>query len=829
MTKASADRAPHRSTGDTSKTDERLSVGAAPVGSPDVRDVATAARPAAHTASGTASGTAAGTSAGPSAGPSAGIAENVRVELEVLARVISALADAAPQEAQTLAAEYNAQLISLRDQIKEARGEDLPPLIEDMERLQGLLNRRLANRSAGPGVDPANPYFGRLVLDEGTRVREILIGRATLIDVRRGLRIVDWRHAPVSRLYFSAAEGDEFDEVFGDRETHGTVRLKRSLTIRRGLLHRVASESDVFERQGDVWRARPRPGGELKGGQGAALRPDTLAPVSGLGVGADSPSEDRRLSEVTGLMSPEQFRVIARPDDQVVTIQGGAGSGKTTVGLHRLAYLSFQNPKRFAPDKLLVLVSSRALQRYIELVLPALGVVGTRIEVFEDWLFHQASRLVPGRKVERSQHGYADVEMAKSSAAALIALREYTGELVARLESALASAAVRSCDEAWAASAGQPLVQRLEDLTETLAGARGVAPSASQVLGRTIKAVVAEIDKPYRVLGHVLGDSTRMRRALATTGVAGTKLETLPGRLAADGSRLLREFAARDEAQGGAYEMEPLALSSADAALLVWVGRALSASEKLQALAHIFADEAQDLTAVELALVVSASGSPPSVTFAGDRAQRQRFVSGDDAVPDEGWEKTLSAAGIGVRSIAALKISYRATAPVARLATSILGDLDRYHDRESLREGVPISHLIFDEFGEAVAHLGQALRLLMQAEPHATVAVITRHPADAERLYAALVRCEVARMRYISDEEFSFKPGIDVVDVAQVRGLEFDYVIVADADASRYDTEAESRHLLHIAVTRAIHQLWLVSGPAPTPLIDPALVQVERL
>ncbi len=801
MNKSSADSASYRSTTDASPSDTHPRVKEASSGAA-LQDADAAA---------------------------AGIADTVRVELDVLARVMSALAEAAPYAARGLAAEYNAQLISLRDQIKEARGEDLPPLIEEMERLQGLLNRRLANRSAGPGVDPANPYFGRLVLEEGARSREILIGRTTLIDVRRGLRIVDWRHAPVSRLYYAAAEGDDFDEVFGDRETHGTVRLKRSLTIRGGLLHRVATDNEIYERHGEAWRVRPRPGGELKGGQGAALRPDTLVRTSGLGVEADSPSEDRRLSEVTGLMSPEQFKVIARPDDQVIIIQGGAGSGKTTVGLHRLAYLSFQQPKRFAPERLLVLVSSRALQRYIELVLPALGVIGTRIEVFEDWLFHQASRLVPGRKIEPSYHGYADVEMVKSSAAALLALREYASELVARVEASLAEAAVRGCDEAWQASAGWPLVQRLEDLTETLASVRGVTPSAAQVLGRTIKAVVSEIDKPYRVLGYVLGDSSRMRSALAATGISGGKLETLPARLAADSSRLLREFAARDDAQGGAYEMEALALSAADAALLVWVGRTLSASEKLQVLAHIFADEAQDLTPVELALVVSASGSPPSVTFAGDRAQRQRFVSGADALPEEDWEGTLADAGIGVRSLAALRVSYRATAPVARLATAILGDLDRYQDREALREGVPVTHLVFDEPGEAVAHLGQSLRLLMQAEPHATVAVITRHPHDAERLYSALLRCEVARMRYVSDEDFTFKPGIDVVDVAQVRGLEFDYVIVADADANRYTTEAESRHLLHIAVTRAIHQLWLISGPAPSPLIDPALVQIERL
>jgi len=68
-------------------------------------------------------------------------------------------------------------------------------------------------------------------------------------------------------------------------------------------------------------------------------------------------------------------------------------------------------------------------------------------------------------------------------------------------------------------------------------------------------------------------------------------------------------------------------------------------------------------------------------------------------------------------------------------------------------------------------------------------------------------------------QDFTFRPGIDVTDVRQVKGLEFDYVILLDVNASSYGSDDESRHLFHIAATRAAHQLWLIVTGQPSVLI----------
>lgn len=78
---------------------------------------------------------------------------------------------------------------------------------------------------------------------------------------------------------------------------------------------------------------------------------------------------------------------------------------------------------------------------------------------------------------------------------------------------------------------------------------------------------------------------------------------------------------------------------------------------------------------------------------------------------------------------------------------------------------------------------------------------------------------EIPHLRRIRAFEFPFKPGVDVTDIRQVKGLEYDYVIVVDVNAGTFADDDESRHLLHIGTTRAAHQLWLLTTAEPSQLI----------
>jgi DNA helicase-2/ATP-dependent DNA helicase PcrA len=117
----------------------------------------------------------------------------------------------------------------------------------------------------------------------------------------------------------------------------------------------------------------------------------------------------------------------------------------------------------------------------------------------------------------------------------------------------------------------------------------------------------------------------------------------------------------------------------------------------------------------------------------------------------------------------------------------------------------------------------------MAREPSASCAVISRHPEQADTYFEGLRRAEVPALRRVRRDEFTFTPGVDVTDVAQVKGLEFDYVVMVDVNASSYPDVYWARHLLHIGVTRAAHQLWLVSTGDVSSLVPQALRDGGRM
>src|SRR5688572_32970294 len=133
------------------------------------------------------------------------IAEEERLYGQVQARV--AMGEE-PEEGHPRvgASDLDQDLLSLRDQIAEARAEDLPPLIEQMTRLAALKARLGGGRSLP--VDITSPYFAHLRLKESGKTRDVLVGKRGFIDREANVQIVDWRNAPVSRIYYRHDEVD---------------------------------------------------------------------------------------------------------------------------------------------------------------------------------------------------------------------------------------------------------------------------------------------------------------------------------------------------------------------------------------------------------------------------------------------------------------------------------------------------------------------------------------------------------------------------------------------------------------------------------------------
>ena len=167
-------------------------------------------------------------------------------EEESLLRVVLARLDK-PQSRSHTPVDDAATLIELRDALAEAKPEDQGPLLEQMHRIEALSRQR--GKGDSPPVDRRSPYFGHLRLLQDGRRRDVLIGQRGYVEPGGGVQIVDWRHAPVSRLYYRYDEGDTFEERLGEREVEGEILARRTVTIVDAELRRVASAQGIFSRE----------------------------------------------------------------------------------------------------------------------------------------------------------------------------------------------------------------------------------------------------------------------------------------------------------------------------------------------------------------------------------------------------------------------------------------------------------------------------------------------------------------------------------------------------------------------------------------------------
>jgi DNA helicase-2/ATP-dependent DNA helicase PcrA len=708
----------------------------------------------------------------------------------LLLRVEERLAQAVGGD-RGLGHDYDEELISLRDQVAEAKPEDIAPLVEQMARASAIAARRGRGRELP--LDPASPYFAHLRLSEQGRERDVLIGKRGLIDRAAGVQIVDWRNAPVSRIYYRYEEGDDYDEQLPGGRLSGTVEARRNLSIAAGRLRRIGCPQGTFvsDARGDWVQAEGTITPTLHGGQGTAARAPQSTPRKRgeprergrLGVDGPVPRADKRLPEIAALIDREQFDLITRPDAGLVVIEGGAGSGKTTVALHRVAWLNYQDPRRFRGRRMLVVVPTQALSRYVEGVLPALGVPDVQVMTVAGWMRWVRRRVVPSAPDKYTDDTPALIARAKKHPALLRGLERYAQ---GRKDAAAEGGAKRP----------SPLTVWAEFLTDA-AELRAALPREELSDGDIAQLVAwcaAQQDEPVSSLIEGIDDPERAApvdgRPLDEDSVA-QKLDHEDDALLLRLVQLLR---------GG--------LAAPAGALRPGESRPTDVEYE-----HIAIDEAQDLSVPEVKVLLGATTSARSITMCGDSAQRLVF---DNAF--SGFDALLGEVGFSRQVVRPLGLSYRSTYEVGKLARAVLGDLAPKGDLIA-RPGEPVELHSFEEMGEAVAFLGDALRSLMGREPMAQVALITRHAAQSDAWYAALAQAEVPALRRVRKDEFPFRPGIDVTDVAQVKGLEFDYVVLLDASAQSYPPTIESRHLLHIGATRAAHQLWLVTIGPPSPLL----------
>jgi DNA helicase-2/ATP-dependent DNA helicase PcrA len=203
-----------------------------------------------------------------------------------------------------------------------------------------------------------------------------------------------------------------------------------------------------------------------------------------------------------------------------------------------------------------------------------------------------------------------------------------------------------------------------------------------------------------------------------------------------------------------------------------------------------------------------------AITIAGDAAQQI-----DPTHSFESWERVLDTLNQPRVYANYLTTTYRSPRTIAAFAHGVLGPIAPANPPEAIREGLPVARTVFPNEGQMVVFLNETLTQLMLDEPLASVAVLTKTPEYALSLYKLLE--DLPKVRLVEHGEFEFKAGIDITPASEVKGLEFDYVIIPDASRGVYIDKPEDRRLMHVAATRAIHQLWVISVGYESHILPP--------
>ena len=749
------------------------------------------------------------------------------------------------------------EIIEIRDSLAEARTEDLPALMAQMERMV-ILKHQQQNTQSSSFIDPESPYFGHMRLLENARERDLLIGSGNCFSSHLPCPIVDWRQSPISRIFFKYREGDDYVEEIGDREIEGEVICRRMLVIEEGHVQRITWNGGMLEERHGRWVQGAQNISRLKGGTGSATRPfeeEFIAGRLGRSKGPKHYSVDKHLKQITALIDQQQFDVITQPESGVILIQGGAGSGKTTVALHRMAYLISQKTGYFKSDTVMPVVFGPALANYIGKVLPSLGIHGVKPRVYQEWSSRLRARLFPELPSNYSESTPVAVIQFKRHPFLLKWFGEVIGQREQQFQKELFSKTSaygesQLVQDLWKQLEPYPLVPKVKRLLQWSRGNRvagNIEPCTNPSLMQSLEALVEDQfpgfkQNPDGLVIHLWNDCFLFWETLEQGAKKHIPDDFTEGQLRSVWSWCVRQYqrrtalsgeneisdresvveslAAQGLSQGSSFMDEQPSLDEEDDTLLLLlhqllIGPILRKNGKPLRYTHLMIDEAQDFSPLEMQLLINLSPTDrPSITLAGD--MDQRILIGNR---HENWESVLEHLNVDVKALDPLTVGYRSTHEIMTVAKSVIGRKTVNTEWRAVRHGAPVERFSFRNQGALILFLSDALEDLQIRESQASVAVLTRELDAAEELYRGLVRADVPNMRLIKNQEFTFKPGIEITDIAQTKGLEFDYVILTDADASTYGIDEASRHLLYVGVTRAAHQLWLLHTGNPSGLL----------
>ncbi|GAB3207350.1 AAA family ATPase [Marinactinospora endophytica] len=614
----------------------------------------------------------------------------------------------------------------------------------------------------GTVFDP-DPAAARGAAPEGDRVH---IGRRHVHDERGVPLVLDWR-APISVAFYRAT-----------RESRMRVRLRRRYGFAAG------GELTAYEDEALL----EGPSAEEEARAGALLAAEIERPRSG------------PMRDIVATIQPEQDDLVRAPLDQTLCVQGAPGTGKTAVGLHRIAYLLYAERKRLARGGVAIIGPNRSFLSYIRNVLPALGEVDVTQTTVEDLL-----GVVPVRREEEpfAARVKGDARMAEVLRRDLWSLPRPTTETLV----------LRRGARRWRLYPDE-LAAILDELVE-----RGVPYGAGRDLlaHRIAHALLTRMEAEGEACDDRTHDQVRRTREVKAAVTAmwpkADPLKQVLG-LLTDPERLARAADGLLEPEEQAAILlpgRPRGPKSArwSAADLPLIDEATALIERPASLGHIVLDEAQDLSPMQCR-AIGRRAATGTLTVLGDIAQGTAPSAADD------WATLLGHLGKPGSPVAVLDRGYRVPAQIidyaARLLPAIAPGLGAPVAVRRSPGALRVRAVAAAEFAGSVA---AACQEALSGE--GSVALIAAD-ADLEGLRSHLLAEGVAAALLGETEDALETSRLVCVPATLAKGLEFDSVVVAEP-ARIVAAEPRGLNRLYVVLTRAVSSLHVVHAePLPDAL-----------
>ncbi|MEH7355945.1 RNA polymerase recycling motor HelD [Neobacillus drentensis] len=665
------------------------------------------------------------------------------------------------------------------------------------------------------------PYFSRIdFTSNSTKAEEILyIGKVSLFDrVTQQPIIVDWR-SPIANVYYDGRLGEVSYEAYGETQS-GYLSLKRQYDIVEGLIKEIR-DIDLTTH-------------------------DELLQKSLSG------KADNRLTEIVATIQNEQNEVIRASLKHPIIVQGAAGSGKTTIALHRISYFLYSFGFRFPPEKLMILAPNRLFIDYISAVLPELGVnkinQTTYIDFMRSCLGQKIKLFSPNSKLMKllEDNGTNKSIQWVSSYKGSLEFKEVINRYINELEYNLAPKEDFVVENSVLMKGKKlkklflkeytylPIYKRLGKIKNLLED--DLKKKKSLMLANLNKKYEEALEKALyntklkpdkrkqKVVSLMEMKEKRKKRVEQEAKVAVKKymdafvmkdIFTLYKELMSSSERIKEHSTTLTEKEckilskyclrifnRGAYELE-------DLAPLFYMKAKLEGIDEKYKMRSIFIDEAQDYSYFQFAALKEGFNTD-LFTIVGDLAQGIHSYRGLNS-----WAPVLKDIFPNA-NYQSLQKSYRTTVEIMNLANDILQLIDQDLPKVEpvIRHGQKPHFKTIDptNLEQVRLQLEKDISSLKEEELH-SIAIIGRTDRECQRINQILENSHLP-IQLLEEKQEMKKGYIVILPSFLSKGLEFDSVMIVCLE-ERYSKVDLDIKLLYVSMTRPMHRLYLYGrGPA---------------